>query len=122
MTFRVRVTEAAFENLAEIGHWIVSEGAPVAAERWIAEVLQTLGGLAEMPSRCPLAPESAEFDREIRHLLLGDYRALYVVQGEEVVVLHVRHGRRQSATSFELAAALAEMSLSSEPDAHQESE
>ena len=116
MTFLVRVTEAAFEDLAEIGHWILSEGAPEAAERWIAEVLQSLGSLAEMPSRCPLAPENAEFDRGIRHLLLGDYRALYVVQDEEVVVLHVRHGRRQVATLYELAAALAELRRSTDPD------
>lgn len=29
----------------------------------------------------------------IRHLIVGDYRALYLIRGDTVEVLHVRHGR-----------------------------
>ena len=29
----------------------------------------------------------------IRQLIVGDYRALYLIRGDVVEVLHVRHGR-----------------------------
>jgi hypothetical protein len=55
--------------------------------------------LRELPERCPLAPENKEFPFEVRQLLYGRgshrYRILFTVEGETVVILHMRHGRRQ---------------------------
>jgi plasmid stabilization system protein ParE len=109
MNFRVHATAAALEEVVAIGEWITSQGAPEAAERWVASMMQALRSLSAMPERCSVAPESAEFEPEIRHLVIGDYRVLFSVRGREVFIIHVRHGRRRGATLSELAAALEEM-------------
>ena len=41
--------------------------------------------------------------------IVGDYRALFAMDGRTVFVLHVRHGQRQPATKQDLAPALGEL-------------
>jgi len=55
--------------------------------------------LARNPERCPLAPETATLELEIRELFYGignrgTYRVLFVISSEEVAVLNVRHVSR----------------------------
>jgi hypothetical protein len=50
-----------------------------------------------MPQAHAVAPESAEFDVEIRRALYGRatrWRVYFTIMDETVQVLHVRHGRR----------------------------
>jgi hypothetical protein len=59
--------------------------------------MKSMGTLAHQPDRCPLAPESAGFEGPIRQLFFGagnrgTYRFLFVILGNSVYVLHVRHG------------------------------
>lgn len=56
-----------------------------------------------------MAPDDLELDSVLRHIIVGDYRALFTVRGRVVFVLNVRHGSRQSATSADLASALREL-------------
>ncbi len=67
-----------------------------------------IGTLREFPFSCPFAPESVYFDREVRQILFYSHRVLFVVDGEEVAVLHVRHAARPPATRKELAEVLRE--------------
>lgn len=46
--------------------------------------------LSAMPDRCPVALEDRAFHIGIRHLVIGNYRVLFVVDGNNVVVLHVQ--------------------------------
>jgi plasmid stabilization system protein ParE len=59
---------------------------------------EAVASLSEYPYRCPLAPETQEFSVQVRQLLYGRkrhaYRILFTVEGDSVIVLHVRHGRR----------------------------
>jgi plasmid stabilization system protein ParE len=61
--------------------------------------------LEQFPERCGMAPESEQIGREIRQLLYGRrggvYRALFVVEKDEVHVLHIRHAARDTMTSEE---------------------
>lgn len=116
MSFRVRVTEAAFEDLAGIGAWIASEATQGVSERWLAKVMSGIRALAEMPARCAVAPESSEFEQEVRQYLFGDYCVLFVILAEDVVVLHVRHGSRREFNLTDIAAALAEISSPKIPE------
>jgi len=50
-------------------------------------------------TRRPIAEESAFFEEEIRVLIADPYRVLYRIAGDEVQVLHVRHGARQRETA-----------------------
>lgn len=70
------------------------------------------------PGRCPMAPDAPGFEVELRHFVVGEYRALFTVEGRIVFVLHVRHGKRQPATRTDLARALREL-RSEPPDADQ---
>ncbi|HEX6746447.1 MAG TPA: type II toxin-antitoxin system RelE/ParE family toxin [Longimicrobium sp.] len=66
-----------------------------AADRWLDEILVGIESLEEMPSRCPVAPESAYVDREVRHLIHREHRIIFLVQERHVRVLTVRHAARK---------------------------
>lgn len=99
MTYRVIITPQAETDLRTIYRYIRDE-APRAARDWIRRARQSAKNLARHPERCPLAPESASFQEPIRELFFGSgnrgtYRFLFVVLGNNIYVLHVRHGSRQ---------------------------
>ena len=63
--------------------------------RWYEGLLKAFRSLEKNPLRCPIAPESAFFEEEIRQLIYGKYRVLFTVEGERVLVLRVRHGAQE---------------------------
>ncbi len=69
--------------------------APAAAERWLNGISKAILSLEEMPQRCALAPESAYFKRQLRHLIHDHHRIIFVVTGRHVRVLTVRHLARR---------------------------
>jgi plasmid stabilization system protein ParE len=79
--------------------WLLAQEAGDAGLRWFRKLKESIDSLAEMPERCMLAPENAEFPFEVRQLLYGhkphQYRVLFTIEAETVVVLHIRHGRRR---------------------------
>jgi hypothetical protein len=46
--------------------------------------------LGQFPESCPIAPESEDLGFAIRQLVIGRYRALFVVEGDTVEILYVR--------------------------------
>ena len=98
MKYEVLIAPSAEADLEEAYGWL-SEQAAEAAVKWYNGVLDAFLSLETFPERCPLAPESQAFEREIRQLLHVKrqhvYRILFDVSGETVRILHVRHGARQ---------------------------
>jgi len=45
-----------------------------------------------------VAPESAALGVEVRHLVVGSYRVLFVIRQDTVTVLHIRHAARRRVT------------------------
>jgi plasmid stabilization system protein ParE len=74
----------------------------LAAAKWFNGLEEAILSLAELPRRCPVAPESRKTKRSLRHLLYGSkpdvYRVLYEIdeKAKSVWVLAVRHGARDS--------------------------
>ena len=99
MTFRVETTAEAERDADAILEWLLSQPTGDTGIRWFTALTDAIESLAEFPERCALAPESALFPDEVRHLLCGRiphvYRILFTITGHTVYVLHVRHGRRQ---------------------------
>lgn len=63
------------------------------SEKFLARILE----LSTLPESHAIAPESDPFECEIRQLLVGrgtPWRIFFTVDGEQVQVLHVRHGRQ----------------------------
>jgi plasmid stabilization system protein ParE len=99
MSYSVVVFPAAATEAADAFHWI-QQRSPDRAERWLAGLEAAIQSLAEFPERCPRAPENAYFAQEMRQLLYGKgagaYRILFTIRGENVNVLHIRHGARKA--------------------------
>lgn len=92
MTFRVIIEEQAALDITTYGQWIVGQGSPLNAVRWVDGIEGAIHSLSSMPERCVIAPESEAFDREIRQIIFRSHRVLFVVEEDRVHVLHVRHG------------------------------
>jgi plasmid stabilization system protein ParE len=99
MAFRVEQTARAKQDINDILKWLLAREAGEAGLRWFRKLKESVVSLSTLPHRCPLAPENAEFPFEVRQLLYGrkphQYRVLFTIDGETVVVLHIRHGRRR---------------------------
>jgi plasmid stabilization system protein ParE len=69
-----------------------------AALRWFRGLKNSLDSLSEFTHRCSLAPENVEFPFEVRQLFYGrkphQYRVLFTIEADTVIVLHIRYGRR----------------------------
>jgi toxin ParE1/3/4 len=74
----------------------IAARAPAPAIDWYNGCIEAIRSLADFPERCPSAPESRTFGRDLRHLLYGNYRIIFTIHDGRVHVLHVRHGARQS--------------------------
>jgi plasmid stabilization system protein ParE len=102
MTFRVKQTAQVDADLDAILEWLLAQQAGETGLRWFAGLEKALDSLSELPYRCSLAPEDADFPFEVRQLIHGRkphlYRVLFTIEGDTVIILHVRHGRRLPVT------------------------
>lgn len=90
--YRVNIKPTAENDLARRYSQIEKES-PQNAVNWYLGLIDAIEKLDELAERCPIAPEDLDIQKGIRHLIVGDYRVLYVIEGNIVNVLHVRHGR-----------------------------
>jgi plasmid stabilization system protein ParE len=71
----------------------IARSRPSAAERWLDRLLDQVGSLASMPDRGRAVPELHRPD--VRELVVGPYRLIYRRDPQRVVILTIRHERRQ---------------------------
>jgi plasmid stabilization system protein ParE len=70
---------------------------------WYYDLQDAIASLQQFPYRCSVAPEATIIGREIRQLWVGKgrtYRILFVVEGDTVAIVHIRH-RRQAPLGTE---------------------
>ena len=61
------------------------------AQVWIQQLYRAIRNrLTSLPLRCPLAPESEELNIPVRHLIVGRYRVLFIVEKRDVTILHIK--------------------------------
>ena len=94
MTYRAGLTYRAERDLDHILAWLV-ERSPAGAAAWLRRWQEVIDELRRKADRCQLAPENDDHDEEIRHVIFKTrrgrkYRALFVIRGEFVLVIHVR--------------------------------
>ncbi len=94
MKYRIIISPRAEIDASEIHHHI-SLDSPRNADRWFEALWLTIDSLAEMPRRCGKAPESRKFRRDIRQRVFGRYRILFLIEDDEVRIIHIRHGARR---------------------------
>jgi plasmid stabilization system protein ParE len=97
MKFTVYITQPAEDDLDRVYEWLAGQ-TEQHAPTWHDGLVDAILSLEKMPSRCPLAPE-ARHAKQIRQLLYGTpphlYRILFLVRGDQVLILHIRHGARR---------------------------
>jgi len=99
MAFRVRTGARAKRDLDAILGWLLSQEAGDAGLRWFQGLREAMASLANLPERCAFAPENALLPYDVRQLFYGRrqhrYRVLFTIDGDTVLILHVRHGRQR---------------------------
>ena len=104
MTFTVIVLPRAESDIALNAEWWAENRSLEQAIEWTIAIQAKIESLAESPARCRLARENAQFDREIRQLLVGignhlTHRVLFTIRDETVFVLTVRSNRQDEVAS-----------------------
>lgn len=87
-------------ELHQAWQWILDQSkSPETAHKWFNGITRAIGSLDRNPKRCRLAPENDYFLHEIRQLLFGrrhgQYRVLFTIEENSVVILHIRHSARR---------------------------
>lgn len=103
MAFRVELSDQAQRDIAAIYDWLRSQQAGDAGERWFVALRAAIASLADLPSRCPIAPDKRKAPVEVRQLLYGRRshvcRILFALEGDVVHVLHIRAASKCSRSS-----------------------
>lgn len=94
MTYNIVIPPTIQGKIREQALYI-AEDKPSAALKWYDDIYDGIYSLADFPNRCPLAPENAHFFFELRHLIVGNYRILFRVDGDTVAVLDFKEGHQQ---------------------------
>lgn len=88
--YRVIIKPTAEKDLAQ-RYLQIAEDSPENAMNWYLGLIEAIEQLNLMAERCPIAPEDADLQLGIRHLIVGSYRVLYWLSCNQVEVLHIRH-------------------------------
>jgi len=70
MAFRVRLTPEVADD-AEKLYWRTIEEAPLRGQEWYSGLIAAIDSLNSNPLRCPMAPDRALREFEVRYLLYG---------------------------------------------------
>ena len=90
--YRIEIKPTAENDLARQYRQIAEES-PQNAATWYLQITAAIEKLHILAERCPIAPEDLDIQQGIRHLVIGEYRVLYLIDGDAVEILHVRHAR-----------------------------
>lgn len=89
---RVVWSPLAIDRVDEIARRIAGDR-PRAAREWVNQLFASVRRLEAFPRSGRTAPE-VEHRANVRELIDGDYRVIYRVDRDQIVVLTVRHSRQ----------------------------
>lgn len=88
--YRVEITRIAESDIQEIIKYI-SRDNKIATIRWIEEIERQIESLEKFPLRCQVIPEAQELGEKYRHLIYGNYRTIFGIEGSKVIIMRVIH-------------------------------
>lgn len=91
--YRVEITATAESDILEVFKYISSDS-KTEAIKWVEEIERQIESLEKFPLRCSIIPEAQELGKEYRHMLHGNYRTVFKVEGAKVIIMRVIHGAR----------------------------
>ena len=72
-------------------HDYIARDKKVAAAKWVRDFHRLAKSLRLLPERYEVLPEAADVDCQWRHLIFGNYRIIFLVEGNLVTILRVVH-------------------------------
>jgi plasmid stabilization system protein ParE len=89
--YAVVFSEDAVADLALSLQWGYENWGDEVARRWYVDLRRAIWEmLGTFPLSQPIAPDSDEYEVEVRQMLVGRYRILFNLSKTTVTVLHVR--------------------------------
>ena len=89
--YRVEIARSVERDALGIYGYLERNSA-VKAAQWFAEIERQIRTISRLPKRCPVIPEADDIGVEYRHLVWGNYRTLFRIDGSTVWVVRVLHG------------------------------
>ena len=91
--YRAEITRIAESDIQEIFDYI-SRDNKASTIKWVEEIEQQIDSLENFPLRCPIIPEAQELGEKYRHLIYGNYRTIFRIEGSRVIIMRVIHSTR----------------------------
>ena len=88
---RIIWSPLALERIGEIAAYIAQDN-PEAARCWAEGIFASVKNLSSFPESGRRLPEVRR--KDLREIVMGNYRLIYRVKGEEIAVLTIRHFRQ----------------------------
>ncbi|MEI6430479.1 MAG: type II toxin-antitoxin system RelE/ParE family toxin [Pseudanabaena sp. ELA607] len=101
MVYQIEISPSAIADIENIYIWLRDEF-PAKADEWYNNLVKAILSLEKFPSRCPLALENKDFDRETRQLIYKKHRIIFGVNSDVVQIYRVRHVAQDTLTADDL--------------------
>ena len=90
-TYTIKFLPTAEQDLRTSFLWGINVWGKTQASKWLRNFYAACKKhLKQFPESCPIAPESDEFERELRQLVIERYRVIFTIKDDTVFVLYVR--------------------------------
>ena len=97
MGFHIEWTERAVENLKSIEDYILADS-EIQAKKVSGEIITYVDLLEDFPMMGRVVPEFPDLD--LRELIKYSYRIIYSVEGNQVYIVTIIHGKRDFKAAF----------------------
>lgn len=91
--YQVEITKIAESDIEEIFEYILRDNKR-AAIKWVKEIGRQIYTLENFPMRCSIIPEVQKSGGKYRHLIYGNYRTIFRIEGSKVIIMRVIHSAR----------------------------
>jgi plasmid stabilization system protein ParE len=101
--YRIVIGPLARRDIRDASRYIATT-APLNARRWYYGAYKAVESLADLPERCPIAPDSQFVGTELRHLIYKSHRIIFWIDHHKqtVHIVAVRHGAQRHIGQSEL--------------------
>ncbi|MEE8058766.1 MAG: type II toxin-antitoxin system RelE/ParE family toxin [Pseudomonadales bacterium] len=89
--YNIEIPQSVKDKIEEQALYIALDK-PSVALKWYDTIYNKIESLSTSPNRCSEAPESQYVDFKIYHLLIGNYRVLFYIEGQTVIILDFKSG------------------------------
>ena len=93
LIYKIEIPQLVQDKIEEQALYIALDK-PAVAMQWYDDIFDHIQTLDNMPTRCPFAPENQYIEDEIRHLLIGNYRVLFCIQSDTVIIVDFKGGKQ----------------------------